>query len=88
MTRPCIHQGAWPQFLGRTGTIIEVNLDRKRPRLTEFGVSFGEVTKALDGHRREFNWDAVDVAWFKAYEMAPLAAVRPAELQRTLTDSR
>ena len=81
-------KGAWPQFLGRTGTIIEVNVDRKRPRLTEFGVSFGKVTKALDGHRREFNempsmWlGSKPMRWLRSPLCAPLSSSGP------LPDSR
>ena len=72
-------KGTWPKFRGRAGTVVEINLDRTRPHLTEYGVSFGKVTKAPTCHRREFNWKSEDVAWFKSYEMAPLAAVRHTE---------
>ena len=43
-------RGTWPQFRGRTGTIIEVNTDRNRPHLTEYGVTFAKVTpRAMAG---------------------------------------
>lgn len=69
-------KGTWPQFRGRTGTVVEINEDRKHPHLTEYGVSFGKFTKAPTSHRREFNWSAADVVWFKLYEIAPLASMR------------
>jgi hypothetical protein len=61
-------KGTWPQFRGKTGTIVEINGD-------EYGVCFGKVAKAPKSHRRALNWNAADVAWFKAYEIYPLAAV-------------
>ncbi len=30
-------KGAWPQFRGKTGMIVQVNLDQRWPRLTEYG---------------------------------------------------
>lgn len=31
-------RGTWPWFRGKTGTVVEINRDRKRPHLTEYGV--------------------------------------------------
>ena len=70
-------QGTWPQFRGRTGTVVEVNRDRERPHLTEYGVCFSKVTKASGNRHGEFRWDSADVAWFKLYEVAALAPERP-----------
>jgi len=36
-------KGTWPRFRGRTGTVVEINRDRKRPHLIEYGVVFGKV---------------------------------------------
>ena len=45
-------EGTWPQFHGRTGTVDEVNRDRERPHLTEYGVTFGKVRNPTRmGHR-------------------------------------
>ncbi len=44
-------KGTWPPFRGKTGTVVEINEDRQRPHLTEYGVSFGKVTEA-PGSRR------------------------------------
>jgi hypothetical protein len=41
-TRPAGRaRGAWPQFRGKTGVIVQVNVDRQRPRVTEYRVVFG-----------------------------------------------
>lgn len=61
-------KGSWPRFFGKTGTVIEVNADRNRPHLTEYGISFTKRPRTD--------------AWFKLYEltvMCPRAAVRHAE---------
>lgn len=62
-------RGTWPWFRGKTGTVVEINRDRKRPHLTEYGVVFG-AGRALYRH---------GVTWFKPYELSTLAAVRPVE---------
>jgi len=68
-------KGTWPQFRGRTGTVVEVNADLKRPHLTEYGVSFGATRRRPNG---SLHGDHV-VTWFKVYEMTPAPApVRPA----------
>ena len=67
-------KGTWPQFRGKTGTIVEINVDRKRPHLTEYGVALGKVTPPGPRDKRAYNWDARDVAWFKAYELRPTAS--------------
>jgi len=58
---PC--RGTWPQFRGRTGTVVEVNADRQRPHLTEYGVSFTKRDRA---------W-----AWFKVYELTVIGTTAP-----------
>jgi hypothetical protein len=60
-------RGSWPQFRGRTGTVVEINRDRKHPERTEWGVAFGTVTRRTDG-RGAFNNTGV-VTWFKSYEL-------------------
>ncbi|OBG28384.1 hypothetical protein [Mycobacterium sp. 852002-51057_SCH5723018] len=72
-------KGSWPEFRGRTGTVVEINLDRKRPNLTEYGVAFGKVTAASPQARRATRWDHAAVAWFKVYEICALATQRHAE---------
>jgi hypothetical protein len=67
-------RGTWPQFRGRTGTVIEVNTDRRRPRLTEYGVVFGATRSRPDG-----SLAGSGTTWFKAYEMQSLAPERTAE---------
>jgi hypothetical protein len=71
-------KGTWPRFHGRTGSIVEINVDRKRPHLTKYGVSFNAVRVRTDG-RGEVDWRATDVAWFKVYEIVRAAAERHAE---------
>jgi hypothetical protein len=66
-------KGTWPQFRGLIGTMVEINADKKRPQLTEYGVVFG---RQLDMSRK--TWNGGEVTWFKAYEMIPLAPVRHA----------
>lgn len=61
-------KGTWPQFRGRTGTVVQINTD-------EYGVDFGTTRRRPDG---SLHGDDV-VTWFKVYEMTPaLAAVRRA----------
>lgn len=50
-------RGSWPQFRGRTGTIIEIN--RAGKGATEYGVGFGKQQRAE--------------AWFKAHELTVTA---------------
>lgn len=72
-------KGTWAQFRGRIGTVVEVNVDRKRPHNTEFGVVFGSV------HPREerpgtYRWSGSEpVTWFKLYEMRGLGPQCDAE---------
>jgi hypothetical protein len=71
-------KGTWPQFRGRTGTIVEINLD-KRPHLTEYGVAFGKVWARKD-RPGVYAWSGSEpVTWFKAHELSGVAAVRHAE---------
>lgn len=67
-------KGTWPGFRGKTGTIIEVNADRQRPHLTEYSVAFGSVSRRPNGSLAGGN-----TAWFKVYELRPLASVRAGE---------
>jgi hypothetical protein len=68
-------KGTWPQLRGLIGTVVEVNADRQRPHLTEYGVSFGTVRIRPDG---SLHGDDI-VTWFKSYEMSALAPVRSIE---------
>ena len=54
-------KGTWPRWRGKTGTIVEVNRDRKRPHLTEWGVSFRSTRQRPNG---SIHGDDV-VTWFK-----------------------
>lgn len=67
-------KGGWPRFAGRRGTVVEINVDRRHPQLTEFGVVFGKVSCRFDGSLK-----GGDVTWFKRYGIRVLAAVRHAE---------
>lgn len=72
-------KGTWPQFRGKTGTVVEINVDRKRPHLTEWGVVFGMVKRRTDG-RGAFNWSGDEpITWFKEYEIRWVAAESHAE---------
>jgi hypothetical protein len=53
-------KGTWPQFRGRTGTIVEINLG-------EYGVVFGGVRPRTDGRGRS-RWSG-PVTWFRDYEL-------------------
>lgn len=71
-------KGTWPQFRGKTGTIVEINVDRERPHLTEFGVVFGGVKRRTDG-RGSFSWSGHEpITWFKSYEISRVAPQRHA----------
>jgi hypothetical protein len=67
-------KGTWPQFRGRTGTVVEINRDHKRPRLTEYGVVFTKAT-ARGGRPGKFNYDNGSVTWFKCYEVSSIAKI-------------
>jgi hypothetical protein len=58
-------KGTWPRFRGKTGTIVEINVD-------EYGVCFGKVIprKSRPG---SFDWDSADVAWFQPYELSVIS---------------
>jgi hypothetical protein len=81
-------KGTWPEFRGRTGTIVEINVDRKHPHLTEYGVAFGKVSSAGKSAKRTHNWEADSVTWFKDYEMSPLAAERHSEHRFRMPDGK
>jgi hypothetical protein len=69
-------KGTWPQYRGKIGTITEINADRDRPHLTEYGVIFGNP-KTL--HRS-------GVTWFKYYELATVCT-RAAQINSDGTKS-
>lgn len=69
-------KGTWPQFRGRTGTVVEINEDRKRPHLTEYGVIFGKA-KERPNRPGTFAWSGDESqTWFKAHEISVLASHR------------
>ena len=51
--------------------IVQVNVDRQWPRLTEYGVALGWVAPRSDG-RTQFTWDPKSLAWFKIHELRRL----------------
>jgi hypothetical protein len=61
-------KGTWPQFRGCTGTVVEVNRDRRRPHLSEWGVVFGQVSERKD-RPGAFAYGGNSVVWFKPYEL-------------------
>jgi len=61
-------KGTWPQLRCRTGTIVEINTDRKRPHLTEYGVVFGAVRERPDRNGKP---EGGMPTWFKIYELRP-----------------
>ncbi|BBX04315.1 hypothetical protein BST36_17360 [Mycolicibacterium moriokaense] len=71
-------KGTWPRFRGKVGTVVEVNEDRNRPHLNEYGVALGKVTERTDGRGR-FRYNATSVAWFKAHEMVGAGSQRAAD---------
>jgi hypothetical protein len=60
-------KGTWPQYRDRTGTVVEVNHDR-RPHLTEYGVVFGKTRTRANGSIRGSDV----VTWFKVHELRVL----------------
>lgn len=78
-------RGTWPQFRGRTGTVVEINRDRHRPHLTEFGVVFGAVHPRSDG-RGAFTWSGNEpITWFKGYELVSwTGSERHADSRKTI----
>jgi hypothetical protein len=69
-------KGTWPQFRSRTGTIVEVNVDRKRPHLTEYGVLFGKVRNP---NKNGSIAAGAETVWFKDYELHGVAPQRHPE---------
>jgi hypothetical protein len=55
-------RGTWPQFRGRTGTVVQTNLG-------EYGVVFGKVAPRTDG-RGAFRFEGT-VTWFQPHELRP-----------------
>lgn len=62
-------RGTWPQFRGRAGTVVEINLDHKRPYQTEYGVVFGKVAPRIDGRGNFIRSGNEPITWFKAHEI-------------------
>jgi hypothetical protein len=73
-------KGTWPQFRGKTGTVVEVNHDRVRPHLTEYGVVFGKPRLDGRGGQREV------ITWFKSHEIRALASVAPPSVGSNLPE--
>jgi hypothetical protein len=71
-------KGTWPKFRGRVGTVVEINEDRERPHLTEYGVVFGKARTDGRGGQRGI------VTWFKPYEIRALAPQRHADKQTAI----
>ena len=69
-------RGTWPQFRGRTGTVVEINADGKRPHLTEYGVVFGSTRKP---NRNSSIAGGAKTVWFKVYELGGVAPQRNGE---------
>ena len=61
-------KGTWPDFRGRTGTIVEINVDHRRPRLTEYGVIFSATRKRPNRPVCAASGQAI-VTWFKVHEI-------------------
>jgi hypothetical protein len=58
-------KGTWPQFRGKTGTIVEINLG-------EYGVCFGKVWPRPD-RPGVYRWGGDDSpTWFQPYELRVL----------------
>jgi hypothetical protein len=60
-------RGTWPQFRGKTGTVVEINRAGRGP--TEYGVCFTKVSPGGPRSKRAFTWDQASVAWFKRHEI-------------------
>ena len=58
-------------------TIVEINADRKRQHLTEYGVVFGKTRSKPTSFGSISNGHPV---WFKEYELKPLKAKRDVAL--------
>ena len=59
-------RGTWPQFRGRTGTVVQVNGDRKLPHLTEYAVTFGKPRKPNQHGTIPVGSDSY---WFRSHEL-------------------
>lgn len=76
-------RGTWIRYRGKTGTVVEVNRDRRRPHLTEYGVVFGTVRRP-DRHGSIATGGST---WFKAYELTPLMAGAASERLQSATST-
>jgi hypothetical protein len=65
--------GTWPYFRGKTGTVVTVNVDSKRPHLTEYGVAFGKVWTRAD-QPGVLSFSDHCLTWFKGHELQPRLA--------------
>jgi|ERR1700742_751281 hypothetical protein len=69
-------KGSWPQFRGKTGTIVEINLG-------EYGVAFGKVWPRPD-RPGVLRWSDSALTWFQPHELRVLArALQPAPVAPT-----
>ncbi len=69
-------KGTWPEFRGKTGTVIEVNHDRQQPHLTEYGIAFGKVWPRPD-RPGTLNFSDSNLTWFKLHEIRRTAFQGP-----------
>jgi hypothetical protein len=60
-------KGTWPQFRGKTGTVVEINLG-------EIGVVFGKVKPRHDGRGKFIRSGHEPITWFQSYELVPAGA--------------
>ncbi|MCW2546789.1 MAG: 38, gp56 [Mycobacterium sp.] len=62
-------KGTWPQFRGKTGTVVEINDDK-------YGVVFGKVKERVN-RPGTYQWSGDESqTWFKRYEIRVLAPQR------------
>ena len=55
-------KGSWLTYRHRVGSIVNINVDKDRPHLTEYGVSFSK-SKSTE-------------AWFKEWELTPIGRAK------------
>lgn len=69
-------RGTWPQFRGRTGTVVDVNRDSTQPDKTEYGVVFGKVERRTDGRGKFIRSGNEPITWFKGHELVSWAGLQ------------